>query len=200
MCGVTCAEDAVAAAEAGADAIGTVCHADAPRRVGRERVAEIAGSLPPFVSMVLLFVDAPDETVASYRAAAPHAMLQFHGSETAKRCASHGAAHIKAVRPGSADDAIAAMREHANASAILYDGGGGQGRAFDWGFVPPRAERSLPVIVAGGLGPANVAEAIEATDPDAVDVSSGVCVDGDPLRKDPAKIADFVAAVRFAGA
>ena len=198
VCGITCPEDAAAAIRAGADAVGVVCHANAPRAVGRDVVREVGGVVPPFVMMVLLFVDAPRNVVEECLDAAPHAWLQFHGSENPDFCQAFGVPYIKSCVPEGPDDVQESMRSHPRARSLLVDGGSGSGRGFNWGLVPPRPQRSLPLIVAGGLEPGNVAEAIAATDPDAVDVSSGVCKDGDPLRKDPAKITAFVLAARSA--
>lgn len=198
VCGVTCVEDAVAAAAAGADAVGMVCHAAAPRRIDRGQAAAIAAALPPFVTPVFLFVDAPATTVAEFAALTPRAWLQFHGAEEADFCTSFGRPYLKSCQPVSAADAVAAMAAHPAASGLLCDGGGGRGTAFDWDLLPAPQERSLPLVLAGGLAPGNVAAAIGRACPAAVDVSSGVCVADNPLRKDPAKLAGFVAAVRHA--
>ncbi len=188
------------AVSAGADAVGVVCHADAPRAVGRDAVREISSEIPPFVTLVMLFVNPPHGAVEECLDIAPHAWLQFHGSEDPELCMGFGAPYIKSLRPSADGDVARAMRDYEFAASLLVDGGAGTGEAFDWSHVPPRAERTLPLIVAGGLDPSNVAAAIALTDPDAVDVSSGVCADGDPLRKDPAKVAAFVAAAKGAGA
>ena len=198
ICGITNPNDAMAAIAAGADAIGVVCCADVPRKVEAAVVHEIASVVPPFVTMVLLFVDPGPTVVEQSLGEAPFAWLQFHGKEGAGFCESFGVPYIKACRPKASGDVEAMMEGHKKARSLLVDGGFGEGNKFDWSLVPARKKRKMPLIIAGGLGPGNVASAIKATDPDAVDVSSGVCTSGDPRRKDPAKISDFIGAARGA--
>ncbi|MBF2735684.1 MAG: N-(5'-phosphoribosyl)anthranilate isomerase, partial [Betaproteobacteria bacterium AqS2] len=137
----------------------------------------------------MLFVDAPAATVQEFAALDPKAWLQFHGDEDAEFCASFGRPYLKALRPQSAADFDAACAAHPAAEAIILDGGGGSGEAFDWSLVPPPAGRPKPLMLAGGISPANAAAAVARTRPDWIDVSSGVCADGEPRRKDPAKLA-----------
>ena len=196
VCGVTCNEDAQVAVRVGAAAIGMICHANSPRQVQPQAVQEVAAALPPFITLVLLFVNAPAAVIATYRTVAPYAWLQFHGGEETAFCQQHHAPYLRSVQPTTPADVTTAMELHPHARALILDGGHGTGTSFDWELVPARTHRPVPVIVAGGLKPANVAAAIAATDPDAVDVSSGVCVDGDPVRKDPAKLAAFMHAVQ----
>jgi len=198
ICGISHVEDALAAAEAGADAVGLVFHGDSPRAVDPEQAARIARPLPPFLSVVALFVDArPGQVRAVIDAVAPH-YLQFHGEESADYCAQFGLPWIKAVRVGPGDDAGSLARRaaaYAGAAAILLDGArGGSGKAFDWGLAPRHLER--PLVLAGGLTPGNVAQAVREVRPAAVDVSSGVeKVRG---RKDAVMIAEFVSHARQA--
>lgn len=198
ICGVTCPQDAEVAVAAGADAVGLVCHAAAPRSVSPATVTAVSAVLPTSVTLVLLFVDAPAATVRSYLACAPQAWLQFHGNETVAQCTVYDQPYLKACQPRDQGTVTALMTAHADAQGIVCDGGGGQGRSFAWQLLPPPAARNLPVVLAGGLTPANVTPAIAQTQPTAVDTSSGVCVAGDPLRKDPQLVTAFVTAAQQA--
>lgn len=198
ICGVTCADDAQVAADAGADAVGMVCHAEAPRRIGVATALRIAATLPSTVRPVLLFVDAPQEKVSQACAALPQAWLQFHGAETPEYCASFARPYFKSCVVHSATDIDDAMRDHRDARAIVADAGAGSGAVFAWDLVPEPNKRALPLVLAGGLDATNVAAAIDAAAPEYVDVSSGVCRNEDPLRKDPAKIKAFINEVRRA--
>ena len=202
ICGVTSPEDANRAAAAGADAIGMVCAAaGAARQIDVPQAVQISRALPSFVMPVLLFADAGSEAVMSFLARIGAAMLQFHGRESAEFCCSFGRPYLKAVAVGSTDDVLAAERSHPDAAALVLDGRrGGSGTGFDWSAVPKPAQRSKDIIIAGGLNPQNVAAAIAATDPYGVDVSSGVCQAGNPLRKDAQLVCQFVAAASSARA
>jgi phosphoribosylanthranilate isomerase len=197
ICGITRIDDALAAAAAGADAIGLVFYAPSPRAVNIERAAAICAALPPFIGTVGLFVDASAEAVAAVLAAVPLSALQFHGSETAAYCARFARPYLKAVRMRDDLNVAAAAREFAGASALLLDTyragvAGGTGEAFDWRRVPPAL--AARIVLAGGLNPANVAQAIAQVRPYAVDVSGGV--ESAPGIKDPAKIQAFIEAVQ----
>ena len=194
ICGITSSADARVAVAAGAAAIGMVVHRQATRAVDAEQVRAIAAALPPAVTQVLLFVDDPAEEVERWLGILPAATLQFHGAESPAFCARFAAPYIKAVRPRAVAEVEDAMAAYADARMLLLDGGAGSGEGFDWDLVPAPAARGLPVGIAGGLDPANVAAAIAKTAPDWVDVSSGVCVAGDPRRKDPQALAAFVRA------
>ncbi len=177
ICGITRPEDALAAAGAGADAIGLVFYENSPRFVEMARAREICAVLPPFVSVVALFVNAPREAVRAVVDALPVDLLQFHGGESAASCEGFGRPYIKAVGMREGVDPLPLMRAHPAASAFLLDAyqpdsHGGGGVAFDWGMVPELRDR--PLILAGGLKPENVADAIRQVRPFAVDVSSGV--------------------------
>ena len=177
ICGITREEDARAAADAGADAVGLVFYERSPRAVDRERAARLCRALPPFVTRVGLFVDAPAEQVRDTLASVPLDVLQFHGDEPAAYCSGFGRPYIKAVAMREDIDPEAAMAAHPDAIGFLFDAWqpdtrGGGGRTFDWSRLP--RHRSRPLILAGGLTPDNVAEAIRQVRPWAVDVSSGV--------------------------
>lgn len=177
MCGITRLCDARAAVAAGADAIGFVFHAPSPRAVTPAQAAAIVAALPPFVTTVGLFVDADEARIRDTLARVPLALLQFHGDETDAECARYGRPWIKALRVHADLDVAAAMAAHPGASGILLDAWhpeqhGGTGLCFDWQKMPATAER--PLILAGGLTPDNVADAISQTRPYAVDVSGGI--------------------------
>jgi len=200
ICGITRSEDALHAAAAGADAIGLVFHAASPRAVTPEVAVAIARVVPPFVSRTGLFVDAEPAFVRSVLECVPLDLLQFHGREPAAYCRTFGRPYLKAVPMANGADLATLERDYADAAALLLDahapgGAGGTGRTFDWGLVP--AARRLPVILAGGLTPDNVVEAIRRVRPWAVDVSGGVEVRKGV--KDPARVAAFIDAVRRAG-
>lgn len=193
ICGITRPEDGIAAARAGADAIGLVFYTRSPRAVSLEQARTIISALPPFVCKVGLFVDAPADEVRQQLQQLPLDLLQFHGDETPAYCENIGHPYIKAVRMRPELDVTAAMQAYTGAAGILLDAyhsavQGGSGETFDWDRIP--TERPCPLILAGGLHPGNVAEAIAATRPYAVDVSSGV--EQDKGIKDPAKIAAFI--------
>lgn len=177
ICGITRIEDALAAAEAGADAIGLVFYAKSPRAVNVQQAREIIRALPPFVTTVGLFVNASRCELTEILEAVPLDLLQFHGDETPADCEGYNRPYIKALRVRPGDDLEAACKLYANASGVLLDTyvagvPGGTGEIFDWALVP--AKLSKPVILAGGLSPANVAQAIARVKPWAVDVSGGV--------------------------
>ncbi len=200
VCGLTREADVDAAVDAGADAVGFVLWPGSARHVNVERAAELARRLPAFVTPVCLFVNAGSELIGRACAALPTALLQFHGDETAADCRAPGRPFIRAarMRPGFALLDFAAA--HAGAAALLLDthveGYGGAGKAFDWSLVP--RDVALPVVLSGGLNPANVIDGIARVRPWAVDVSSGV----EMARgvKDATLLRRFCAAVREADA
>ena len=218
ICGLTREQDVDAAVAAGVDAIGFVLYAPSERAVRVERAAELARRLPPFITPVLLFVNAPATEIIAACAMIPGAAVQFHGDETAQECATatlnNSRAWLRAARipldEGARDfDLVQFAQDYSNAQAILLDahvdGFGGGGKTFNWSLLPPNVNAHL--VLSGGLTPANVGDAIAQVRPRcrslAVDVSSGVeAVDtqGKPLKgiKDPEKIFQFVAAVRAA--
>ncbi|GEK72509.1 MULTISPECIES: phosphoribosylanthranilate isomerase [Halomonas] len=197
FCGLTRPEDVDAAVAAGADALGFVLWPGSKRAVGLERLAALAARVPAFVTRVGLFVD-PDEALVA-RAAEHLDLLQFHGEETPAFCAAAPRPWIKALRMRDGLDVHAAARDYIGARALLLDAyrpgvPGGTGETFDWSRIP--ACLAKPVILAGGLTPANVAEAIAAVRPLAVDVSGGI--ETAPGIKGGAEMADFLRAVRHA--
>lgn len=197
VCGVTRPEDARAAAAAGADAIGLVFHPPSRRAVDIETACEVVAALPPFVTAVALFLDPEAERVREVVEGVPVGLLQFHGSESAAFCRAFGRPYIKAVAMGDGADPEAVAAEHPAALGLLADShaagaGGGTGKAFRWDLLP--RERGYRLILAGGLSPDNVADAVSRVRPDAVDVSSGV--ESEPGIKDPARIERFIEEVR----
>jgi len=193
ICGITRAEDAVAAAAAGADAIGLVFYPPSPRAVDIEQAMVVRAALPPFVTVVGLFVNAAGEAVMEACERARLDLLQFHGDESAEQCEAFAMPYMKAIRVHAGVDLHALAQRYAGARALVLDTHdenlwGGSGRTFDWSMVP--ADIGLPVVLAGGLTVANVADAIVRLRPYGVDVSGGV--EQSPGIKDPAKIAKFI--------
>lgn len=197
ICGITRPEDARAAACAGADAIGLVFHAASPRAVTLAQARAVAEAVPPFVTLVGLFVDAPPALVREVLAQVPLDLLQFHGDEPPQECAGHGRPYIKALRMSDEADVAACAARYPDAKGLLLDAyrpgvPGGTGATFDWARVPHGL--SMPLILAGGLHAGNVAAAIRQARPYAVDVSGGV--ESAKGIKDAAKIAAFINEVR----
>ena len=213
ICGITRVEDGVAAARAGADAIGLNFWSATPRCVNFEQACAIVAALPAFVTVVGLFVDPQPETVRSTLAQVPLDLLQFHGNEAPELCASFGRPYIKAVPVKPETDLLEYASRFSGARALLFDahqpGGapGGTGKTFDWNVLPPQLTdaSSRRLILSGGLTPDNVAAAIRQLHPWGVDVSSGVELTGEDGRprkgiKSQAKIVAFVREVRNADA
>ena len=197
ICGITRAEDAKTVAASGADAIGLVFYAKSPRYVSAEQAAQLAATLPPFVTTVGLFVDAEPAFVREVLAAVPLDVLQFHGDETPEYCAQFGRPYLKAIRVKAGVDLVECAARYVGAQALLLDAyvagvPGGTGATFDWTLIPRNLP--LPVILSGGLDAENVAEGIRQVRPYAVDVSSGV--EAAKGIKDAAKVAAFVNEVK----
>jgi len=204
ICGLTREADVDAAVDAGADAIGFVLYARSPRAVSAERAGELARRLPPFVTPVLLFVNADDALLDAALSAVPNALLQLHGDETPARCAAI-AAHtgrpwLRAARMAPGFDLLDFAAQFSGAAGVLLDahveGYGGGGKAFDWSLIPANVPR--PVVLSGGLHAANVIDGITQVRPWAVDVSSGVELAKG--LKDAAMVRRFCEAVREADA
>ena len=200
ICGITRIEDALVAAEAGADAIGLVFYDKSPRAVDVRQARAILAALPPFVTSVGLFVNASRCFIGEVLDAVPLDVLQFHGDETPEQCEGHGRPWFKALRVRPGDDLLAEARRFAGARAILLDAyvpgmPGGTGERFDWSLIP--TDLPMPLILAGGLTPDNVAEAIASVRPYGVDVSGGV--EAAKGIKDAAKVAAFIRRVRGVG-
>jgi phosphoribosylanthranilate isomerase len=197
ICGITRMEDARAAAELGADAIGLVFFAGSPRCVDVERANTIIATLPPFISTVALFVNAETADVNRVLNAVSVDLLQFHGDESGDYCRQFKRPYMKAIRVRPSVDLLQYASEHGSAKALLLDAYrdgayGGTGHTFDWKLIP--ANLPLPIVLSGGLTGQNVVEGIKAVRPWAVDVSSGV--ESAKGIKDHAKMAEFISAVR----
>lgn len=197
ICGITRAEDARAAVELGADAIGLVFYAPSPRCVGPDRARAIIAALPPFVTIVGLFVDPAAQQVESVLRCCSLGLLQFHGDEAPDFCGGFGLPYVKAVRVKDDADLVQYLSPYHAAQGWLLDAYderlyGGTGEPFDWKLIPRDLAR--PVILSGGLTPENVGAAVRQVRPWAVDVSSGV--EAGKGVKDAAKIAAFIAGVK----
>ena len=196
ICGITDLGDAQAAASVGARAIGIVCHAPgAARAVDVAAARAVLNGTPPDLTKVLLFVDAPVEIVRSYAELDPSAWLQFHGTEDANYCQTFERPYLKAIQPHDVGDFASECSSHPAAEGIILDSGGGTGTSFDWNLAPALDHRPKKLWLAGGLDFSNIAAAIQQVQPSWLDVSSGVCVDNDPRRKDPAKLKKLSAAI-----
>jgi phosphoribosylanthranilate isomerase len=198
ICGITRPADGVAAAQAGADAIGLVFYPKSPRYLSAERAIEIRDALPPFVQTVALFVNADAAQVSQVLGRVKPSLLQFHGDETPEFCGQFGVPFVKACRIRPGVDALQYLQPFSRAAAWLVDSFvpeyGGVGESFDWSLVPRGLAR--PLILSGGLDQKNVARAIRAVHPWGVDVSSGV--ESAKGIKDAGKMAAFVAEARNA--
>ena len=201
ICGLTRIEDLQAAVHAGADAIGLVFYPQSPRYVDLPTAQALARAVPPFVTVVGLFVNADPTVVKETLAAVPIHLLQFHGDEDEVYCRQFGHPYLKAARVRPGMDLVQYAAQFPSAQAILLDafvdGYGGGGKVFDWSLIPAPSALNKPIVLSGGLDEHNVAEAIRRVRPAAVDVSSGV--EAAKGIKDTEKIRAFVTAVRTAG-
>jgi phosphoribosylanthranilate isomerase len=199
ICGITSVPDALAAIEAGADALGFMFCEASPRFLKPEEAAAIIRALPPFVSRVGVFVNPTEADVRSAITRCGIDTLQFHGEEPAEFCRQFGLNVIKAFRVRDAGS-LERTRDYASETWLLdsYTSGrhGGTGAVFNWELAADAARRHAWVILAGGLTPENVAQAVRTVRPFAVDVSSGV--ESAPARKDADKMRAFIAAARSA--
>ncbi len=199
ICGFTRPDDARQAAALGVDAIGLVFYAPSPRAVDIAAAQAIIKVLPPFVSSVGLFVNASADRVREVLAQVPLDLLQFHGDESPDHCAQFGRPWLKAIRMREGIDLPREAERYRGAAGLLLDAyrpgtPGGTGESFAWSRVP--RDLALPIVLAGGLIPANVGEAIATARPFAVDLSGGV--EAAKGIKDAAKMAELVEAVRAA--
>lgn len=198
ICGLTRESDVDAAVDAGADALGFVLYEKSPRHVTLARAQALARQLPPFVTPVLLLVNADAFCVREAIASLPQALLQFHGDETPAQCESHGHPYIRAARMASGFNLLDFAQKFPKAQAMLVDahveGFGGGGQMFDWSLLP--SSLPCPMILSAGLNAGNVAEGVLTVRPWAVDVSSGV--EASKGIKDPALMRQFCQAVRAA--
>ena len=201
ICGITNIQDALAAAEAGADALGFVFFKESPRYIDPARAGEIIDSLPPFISTVGVFVNANENFVKYAVNESGVGILQFHGSETPDYCASFGMPYVKAFQVKD-KESLNPLKDYPDVAALLLDAysensPGGNGVLFNWDIVEA-ATRSRStsgrIILAGGLTAENVAEAIRKVRPYAVDASSGVEVAKG--KKDAEKMRRFISAVK----
>ena len=176
ICGLTREHDVDEAVAAGADALGFVLYDKSPRRVSLERAAVLIARLPPFVTPVLLVVNASAQDLSRATDRLPQALLQFHGDETPSQCEAAGRPFLRAARMAPGFDLLDFATLFARAQALLLDahvdGYGGGGKVFDWSQIPPSVP--LPVVLSGGLNPGNVSDGVLGVRPWAVDVSSGV--------------------------
>lgn len=203
ICGITSLEDALAAADAGADAVGFVFWRGSPRCLAAARARAIGAALPSRIVRVGVFVDAGRDRLSRTADAAGLDLLQLHGSEPPEIFAGLPRPAWKALRVSDDFAPERALRFEGRAAGLLFDGAagerpGGTGRVFDWRQALLLRPRPRFLIVAGGLTPENVADAVRLAAPDGVDVSSGV--ERSPGRKDPGRMRDFVAAAREAEA
>jgi phosphoribosylanthranilate isomerase len=199
ICGITELADALAAAEAGADALGFMFFEPSPRYLSIERAAKIIAGLPPFIARVGVFVDAAEEFIQRAINKCGLDTLQFHGQEPPEFCRKFGLRTIKAFRIQNADSLIPLPSYQTEAWLLdSYRTGkpGGTGAKFSWDLAIAAKNLGRPIILAGGLTPENVAQAVQQVRPYAVDVSSGV--ESAPGRKDPQLMHDFIAAAKRA--
>lgn len=197
ICGITRPEDAVEAARLGVDAIGLVFYEKSPRDVALEQAQAICAALPGFVTVVSLFLNPDDELVDQVLKELPIDLIQFHGQETAEFCRSFDRPYIKALGMAGDVDLAVQASEYSDAKGFLLDShvtgaAGGTGETFDWNTIPETFRQSI--ILAGGLNPTNVAEAILTVRPYALDLSSGV--ESVPGIKDAALMAQLMNEVK----
>jgi phosphoribosylanthranilate isomerase len=197
ICGITNVEDGIAAAKAGADALGFIFYEQSPRYVAIEKAATIIRDLPPMIVKVGLFVDAEEEVV--YRAIRECGLnlLQFHGAESPEYCVQFGLMSMKAFQVRDAES-LARLSDFKTDAWLLdaYSPGklGGTGETFNWDLAIEARKLGRPIFLAGGLTPENVAEAVRHVEPYAVDVSSGV--EASPGKKDHGKVKAFIDAAK----
>jgi phosphoribosylanthranilate isomerase len=198
ICGLTTEADVDAAVEAGVDAIGLVFYERSPRHVTLDQALRLVRRLPPFVTPVGLFVNAPPAVVEAAHLTLGPMLVQYHGDELPAECDASGRPYLRAARMAPGFDLLDFSRQFTHAQAILLDAHveayGGGGKAFDWSLIPPDVPR--PVVLSGGLNAANVVDGVLRVKPWAVDVSSGVEV-GKGV-KDAVLMRQFCAAVRRA--
>lgn len=197
ICGITRPQDGVEAARLGADAIGLVFYPKSPRNVSIAQAQAVIAALPPFVSVVALFVNPERSWVEEVLGACSIDILQFHGEENAEFCRSFQRPYLKAVRVKPGLDLSAAAAQYPDARGLLTDAfvegaHGGTGTTFDWTLLPENLP--LPLILSGGLDDNNIGQAVAAVRPAAVDVSSGV--EAAKGIKDAARMAAFISGAR----
>jgi phosphoribosylanthranilate isomerase len=196
FCGITRREDAVHAARLGADAVGLVFYPRSPRAVNLQQACQIVRELPPFVTVVGLFVNATSSYIQEVLDSVPIDNLQFHGDESPEECSRYDRPYIKAIRMAERIDLPQLVQTYGDASALLLDtyqigAPGGTGQMFDWDRIPEGLPKAI--VLAGGLTPENVTQAVMKVRPYAVDVSGGV--EQTKGVKDVAKMAAFMRGV-----
>lgn len=206
FCGLTRSEDVAEACALGVDAVGFVFAARSRRRVSSAAAADLRDGLHPFVDAVALFMGNPAEEVRAVIAAVRPTFLQFHGDEDDTFCADFGLPYLKAIAMGgdAVVDGVAVLRRYPRAAGFLFDSNasgqaGGSGHTFDWSRIP--RDFAKPYLLAGGLHPDNVFDAIRATGCWGVDVSSGIEASGiesTPGIKDAVRMRRFVREVQRA--
>ncbi|PYJ92745.1 MAG: phosphoribosylanthranilate isomerase [Verrucomicrobia bacterium] len=198
ICGITKVEDALAAVAAGADALGFMFYEPSPRNMSEKVAAEITRRLPPFVAKVGVFVDPGEKAVSETISLCGLDTLQFHGDETPAFCRKFSPLKVyKAFRIRNSESLKSLPAYKTGAwllDSFVPDKPGGSGVTFNWDLAVEAKKLGPPIILAGGLTPENVADAVRKVRPYAVDVSSGV--ESSPGKKDHAKMRDFIAAVR----
>jgi phosphoribosylanthranilate isomerase len=197
ICGITNSDDGLAAAEAGADAIGLMFFEQSPRNVSLQTASEIANRLPPYIIKVGVFVNPSEEMVMRAISECGLNILQFHGEETPDFCQLFPVMTIKAFRVKNAESLTALPDYQTDAwllDAYVADKLGGTGAKFNWELAITAQKLGRPIFLAGGLTPENVADAVRQVQPYAVDVSSGV--ESAPGKKDHAKVRAFIAAAK----
>lgn len=197
ICGITREQDISAVAGYGADALGFVFYEKSPRHVGVAQAVRLARAVPPFLTVVGLFVNPSADYVREVLANVPLDVLQFHGEESPEFCGQFGKPYLKAIRVKPGVDLVECATRYAGVQGLLLDAyvegtQGGTGESFDWALIPRNIP--LPVILSGGLHAGNVVEAVRQVRPYAVDVSSGV--EAAKGIKDAAKIAAFINEVK----
>ena len=199
ICGITSEADALAAAEAGADAIGLMFYEGSPRHVRLEQAKAISAALPQHVMRVGVFVNAEEAFVHQALAECMLNILQFHGDETPEECSRYPVMTLKAFRV-QGEETLAELEAYPSAGYLLdayvKDALGGTGATFNWDLAVRAQKFGKPIFLAGGLTPENVAEAVRKVQPFGVDVSSGVEIE--PGRKDAEQMRTFVAAAKGA--
>ncbi len=193
ICGFTQAQNASDAAMLGIDAIGLVFYEKSPRHVNMGQALEIVQALPPFINRVGLFVNADSSFIDEVLCEVPLDTLQFHGDELPQECAQYAMPFVKALRVNEQTNIVQLAQDYQQASGLLLDAYnsnvyGGTGESFDWSLANVNID--LPIILAGGLSPITVADAISQVSPYAVDVSSGV--ESSKGIKDIEKIKQFI--------
>lgn len=198
ICGITRVGDALVAAQAGVDAIGLVFYGKSPRAVSIAQAQLITAALPPFVTVVGLFVNATRSEVNAVLDSVPLDVLQFHGDESPADCAGFSRPYFRALRMQPGLDIAELAAQYTDAQGILLDAWvpgvhGGTGERFDWARIPENLAK--PLILAGGLNADNVGQAVQQVQPWAVDVSGGIEVSHG--IKDAEKIRKFLYAVHI---